>query len=81
MLPEGIMLKRVEAADKAGLQVMIHAIGDEANFRILEIYRQTAEANGARDCRFRIEHAQHLRTNEIPRFGFPKSRRVDAAVS
>ena len=35
MLPEGVMLKRVEGADKAGLQVMIHAIGDEANFRIL----------------------------------------------
>jgi predicted amidohydrolase YtcJ len=72
MLPEGIMLKRVEGADKAGLQVMIHAIGDEANFRILEIYRHTAEANGARDRRFRIEHAQHLRTSEIPRFGSQK---------
>jgi predicted amidohydrolase YtcJ len=72
MLPEGIMLKRVEGADKVGLQVMIHAIGDEANFRILEIYRQTVEANGARDRRFRIEHAQHLRTSEIPRFGSQK---------
>jgi predicted amidohydrolase YtcJ len=69
MLPEGIMLKRTEGADKAGLQVMIHAIGDEANFRILEIYRQVVERNGARDRRFRIEHAQHLRASEIPRFG------------
>ena len=66
------MLKRVEGADKAGMQVMIHAIGDEANFRILEIYRQTAEANGARDRRFRIEHAQHLRAKEIARFGSQK---------
>jgi predicted amidohydrolase YtcJ len=72
MLPEGIMLERVEAADKAGLQVMIHAIGDEANFRILEIYKMAAAKNGARDHRFRIEHAQHLRTNEIPRFGAQK---------
>lgn len=72
MLPEGIMLKRVEGADKAGLQVMIHAIGDEANFRILEIYRQVAEANGSRDHRLRIEHAQHLRASEIPRFGSQK---------
>jgi hypothetical protein len=72
MLPEGIMLKRVEGADKAGLQVMIHAIGDEANFRILEIYRKVAEANGSRDHRFRIEHAQHLRASEIPRFGSQK---------
>jgi predicted amidohydrolase YtcJ len=72
MIPEGVMLKRVLAADKAGLQVMIHAIGDEANFRILEIYRQTAEENGDRDRRFRIEHAQHLRVSEIPRFGSQK---------
>jgi predicted amidohydrolase YtcJ len=69
MLPEGIMLKRVLAADKAGLQVMIHAIGDEANLRILDIYKEVEEQNGPRDRRFRIEHAQHLRASEIPRFG------------
>jgi predicted amidohydrolase YtcJ len=72
MLPEGVMLQRVEAADKLGLQVMIHAIGDEANWRILEIYRQVTETNGTRDRRFRIEHAQHLRAIEIPRFGREK---------
>ncbi len=72
MLPEGTMLKRVEAADKAGLQVMIHAIGDEANFRILDIYQKTAAQNGPRDRRFRIEHAQHIRASEIPRFGSQK---------
>ena len=72
MLPEGIMLQRVEAADRAGLQVMIHAIGDEANLRILDIYQQADTKNGARDRRFRIEHAQHLRPSEIPRFGKQK---------
>ncbi|HEY5479933.1 MAG TPA: amidohydrolase [Verrucomicrobiae bacterium] len=72
MLPEGSMLKRVEGADKLGLQVMIHAIGDEANLRILDIYRQAAEKNGPRDRRFRIEHAQHLRPSEILRFGQQK---------
>ncbi len=77
MLPEGIMLQRVEGADKRGLQVMIHAIGDEANFRILEIYREAAEKNGPRDRRFRIEHAQHLRPGEIKRFG---SQRVIASM-
>jgi predicted amidohydrolase YtcJ len=69
MLPEGIMLQRVEGADQRGLQVMIHAIGDEANMRILDIYRAAAEKNGPRDRRFRIEHAQHLRPSEIARFG------------
>jgi predicted amidohydrolase YtcJ len=77
MLPEGIMLERVLAADKAGLQVMIHAIGDEANFQILEIYKKVAAQNGVRDSRFRIEHAQHLRASEIPRFG---SQRVIASM-
>ncbi len=59
----------VLAADKAGLQVNIHAIGDKANATILDIYERTITANGARDRRFRIEHAQHLRQQDIPRFG------------
>lgn len=69
MLPEGIMLKRVLGADLAGLQVMIHAIGDKANSVVLDLYQEVAKANGARDRRFRIEHAQHLRAGDIPRFG------------
>jgi hypothetical protein len=72
MLPEGTMLKRVEGADKAGLQVMIHAIGDEANKTILDLFQQVAEKNGPRERRFRIEHAQHIRASEIPRFGKQK---------
>jgi predicted amidohydrolase YtcJ len=68
MLPEGIMSQRVETADRCGLQVMIHAIGDEANLLILDLYRDVAAANGHRDRRFRIEHAQHLREADIPRF-------------
>lgn len=69
MFPEGTMLKRVLEADQAGLQIIIHAIGDEANAQILDIYKKTAEKNGPRDRRSRIEHAQHLRPSEIPRFG------------
>ncbi|MBP6004405.1 MAG: amidohydrolase [Pyrinomonadaceae bacterium] len=59
----------VLGADKAGLQVNIHAIGDKANATILDIYEKTAVANGPRDRRFRIEHSQHLRQADIPRFG------------
>jgi predicted amidohydrolase YtcJ len=69
MYPEGAMLKRVQEADRAGLQVMIHAIGDRANDMILSIYEQVARENGKRDRRFRIEHAQHLRAQDIARFG------------
>lgn len=68
MFPEGAMLKRVVAADSAGLQIMIHAIGDRANDLILSIYEQVERENGQRDRRFRIEHAQHLRAQDIPRF-------------
>jgi hypothetical protein len=69
MFPEGLMLHRVSTSDQAGLQVAMHAIGDRANLEILDMFARVAEANGPRDRRFRIEHAQHLRASEIPRFG------------
>lgn len=68
MFPEGAMLERVRAADLAGLQVMIHAIGDRANDLILSVFEQVERENGKRDRRFRIEHAQHLRSQDITRF-------------
>lgn len=72
MFPEGAMLERVRRADKAGLQIMIHAIGDRANDMVLSIFEQVARENGAGDRRFRIEHAQHLRRADIPRFAKTK---------
>lgn len=62
----------VLGADKAGLQVRIHAIGDKANATILDIFDKTTQANGQRDRRFTIEHAQHLRQEDIRRFGSQK---------
>ena len=58
----------ISGADKAGLHVMVHAIGDRANGLLLDIYERVARENGARDRRFRIEHAQHLAAADIPRF-------------
>jgi len=55
-------------ADKAGLQVVVHAIGDRANRMLLDIYARVEEEDGPRDRRFRIEHAQHLSPSDIPRF-------------
>jgi predicted amidohydrolase YtcJ len=69
MFPEGIMEKRIMEADKAGLQVAIHAIGDRANSLLLDLYEKAAARNGPRDRRWRIEHAQHLRPRDIARFG------------
>jgi predicted amidohydrolase YtcJ len=72
MFPEGAMLERVRGSDRAALQVIIHAIGDRANDNILSIYERVAKENGDRDRRFRIEHAQHLRVQDIPRFARDK---------
>lgn len=56
------------AADAAGLQVMVHAIGDRANRLQLDVFERVARENGARDRRFRIEHAQHLKDADAARF-------------
>jgi predicted amidohydrolase YtcJ len=72
MFPESKMLDRIVKADKAGLQVAIHAIGDKANKTILDFFAEAEKQNGPRDRRFRIEHAQHLRPEEIKRFGIQR---------
>ncbi len=64
-----ILAENTQKADAAGLQIMIHAIGDRANAETLDIFAKAAAANGPRDRRFRIEHAQHLRLDDIKRFG------------
>ncbi|GAB1408157.1 amidohydrolase [Thermomonas brevis] len=58
----------VSGADAAGLQVMIHAIGDRANDETLKVFERVAQAHGPRDRRFRIEHAQHLDPSLVRRF-------------
>jgi predicted amidohydrolase YtcJ len=58
----------VLAADRAGLQVAVHAIGDAANRGVLDAIERAAAATGRRGARHRIEHAQVLDAAEIPRF-------------
>jgi predicted amidohydrolase YtcJ len=67
----------VSGADSAGLQVAVHAIGDRANAILLAIFDSVARAHDPRDRRFRVEHAQHLRAEDIPKFG---ARRVVASM-
>jgi len=69
MFPEGIMEKRILEADRAGLQLAIHAIGDRANSMLIDMYEKAVTANGPRDRRWRVEHAQHMRPADIVRFG------------
>jgi predicted amidohydrolase YtcJ len=56
-------------ADKAGLHVLVHAIGDRAIRLQMDVFERVARENGARDRRFRIEHAQHIAPADISRFG------------
>jgi predicted amidohydrolase YtcJ len=48
---------------------VVHAIGERANGLLLQIFDSVARAHGTRDRRFRVEHAQHLRREDIERFG------------
>ena len=62
------MYELVKKGDSIGAQVIVHAIGDRANNIILDIYEKVAAENGSRDRRYRVEHAQHLIPEDIPRF-------------
>jgi predicted amidohydrolase YtcJ len=62
------MRKWVTEADAAGLHVAVHAIGDSAIRDLLDIFLDAAVTNGARDRRFRMEHAQHIHPDDLPRF-------------
>jgi predicted amidohydrolase YtcJ len=51
-------------------QLCVHAIGDRANREVLDVYEAAFQANPDKsDLRWRIEHAQHLHPDDIPRFG------------
>ncbi len=74
--PPKKMRHMIEQADRAGLQSAVHAIGDEANHLLIDAYAATTRRmgeqarrhRGERGCRHRVEHAQHLLPEDIPRF-------------
>ncbi|HJO03581.1 MAG TPA: amidohydrolase [Acidobacteriota bacterium] len=57
-------------AAKHGFQLNSHAIGDRANREVLDLYERTFDGAGlnGRDLRWRIEHAQHIHPDDVPRF-------------
>jgi predicted amidohydrolase YtcJ len=52
----------------AGWQLAVHAIGDRANHIVLNAFEQAGSGRPGRDLRFRVEHAQVMALNDIPRF-------------
>jgi hypothetical protein len=60
--------KMVIQADKSGLQIGVHAIGDKGNNWVLNAFEKAQQVNGKLNSRHRIEHAQTLLLSDIPRF-------------
>jgi len=65
---DGRLEKWSLAADKAGMQLSIHAIGDSANSIVLDMFERIVKQNLQWDRRFRIEHAQHIHPKDFRRF-------------
>ena len=66
------LAKNITSADSAGLQVLIHAIGREANAAVLSGFEKAIAANGQRDRRFRMEHAAGVAAGDLNRFARSK---------
>lgn len=61
--------RTAEIAIRHGFQVNTHAIGDRGNREVLNLYEEVFRANPEKtDLRWRIEHAQHIHPDDIPRF-------------
>ena len=68
MQPLSKMRDHMMKADDAGLQLCIHAIGDNAISDVLDLFSDVEKAHGPADRRFRIEHAQHIAPKDFDRF-------------
>jgi hypothetical protein len=64
----GSFVDTVAKADAAGLQLAVHAIGDEACHLLLNAYEEAAKRSGRRNAKHRIEHTQHLLFGDTLRF-------------
>lgn len=66
---EGKFLQYMLDADNAGLQITVHAIGDEANHVLLNYLEELNKQNGIKDRRFRLVHAQVIAPDDFKRLG------------
>jgi predicted amidohydrolase YtcJ len=60
--------KLVVELDKRGYQLMTHSIGVDSARMVLDAYQAAKKINGPRDRRFRMEHADYLNPEDVPRF-------------
>jgi predicted amidohydrolase YtcJ len=69
MSPRGNLERFIRGADSAGLTPHIHAIGDLAVDTLLDMFERVVQANGTKDRRFRMIHAQVVEEDDFARFG------------
>jgi hypothetical protein len=68
--PLAVIERTAQLALQHGYQLCVHAIGDRANRETLDLFERAFRARGGgKDLRWRVEHAQHLHPDDIPRFG------------
>ena len=71
--PEGssteTLLAALICADRAGFQLAVHAIGDAANRYALDLFEKVRAGSPNPNLRHRIEHAQHIHPDDLPRYG------------
>ncbi|WP_161554577.1 amidohydrolase [Sinomicrobium soli] len=63
-----LLYSRIKSADSAGLQILVHAIGDRSVHTLLNMAERLNEESGKKDRRFRMEHAQHILPEDFSRF-------------
>ena len=69
LVPVEVARETAELAIEHGVQLCIHAIGDRANREVLDLYEEVFAAHPDKTgLRWRVEHAQHLHLDDIPRF-------------
>ena len=66
--PIPVIEESARLALQHGFQLCVHAIGDRANRETLDLYERAFGARGGKDLRWRVEHAQHLHPDDVPRF-------------
>ncbi|MEP2023806.1 MAG: amidohydrolase [Reichenbachiella sp.] len=70
LTPADYIMRVTEQGTKNGFQICTHCIGDRANHEVLDMYEIVLKSDTTMsNPRFRIEHAQHIAPDDIPRFG------------
>jgi predicted amidohydrolase YtcJ len=69
LMPIDEMAEAVRRADRAGLAVAVHAIGDRANREVLAVLEKCAKRKDRQSVRHRVEHVQNIRPKDVARLG------------